>query len=82
MAEVRSFPAQTSWAFSFMQASASATGFKIAVATTPTLAKIIMTAEAATPDGATTAVQAIVDYRPDEANLANRVAINSLRVVD
>ena len=65
-----------------VQASSSATGFKIAVATTPTLAKIVMIAESATPDGATTSVQAIVDYRPDEIVMANRVAINSLRVLD
>jgi len=65
-----------------VQASSSATGFKIAVATTPTLAKIVMTAESATPDGGTTSVQAIVDYRPDEIVMANRVAINSLRVLD
>ena len=65
-----------------VQASSSATGFKISVATTPGLAKIVMTAKSATSDGVSTSVQAVVDYRPDETNLANRVAINSLRVLD
>ena len=65
-----------------VQASSSATGFKISVATTPSLAKIVMTAKSATSDGVSTSVQAVVDYRPDETNLANRVAINSLRVLD
>jgi hypothetical protein len=65
-----------------VQASSSATGFKIAVATTPSLAKVVMTAKSATSDGVTTSVQAFVDYRPDETSPANRVAINSLRVLD
>src|SRR4029079_5772078 len=54
---------------------------KIAVATTPSLAKLVMTAKATTPDGRSTSVQAVVDYRPDETNVANRVAINSLGVL-
>jgi len=39
-------------------------------------------AMATTADGRSTSVQAVVDYRPDETNVANRVAINSLRVLE
>jgi len=52
------------------------------VATTPSLAKLVMTAKATTPDGRSTSVQAVVDYPPDESNVTNRVAINSLRVLE
>lgn len=64
-----------------IQASASATNFKIATASAPTLTKIELTATSTDPQGETV-VRALVDYRPDEADLTKRVAINSLRVVD
>jgi hypothetical protein len=37
---------------------------------------------ATTADGRSTSVQAVVDYRPDETNVAKSVAINSLRVLE
>lgn len=64
-----------------IQASASASGFIVSTATTPTLSKLVLTATSnsvSTP-GASTTVQAIVDYRPDLPP-ASRVAVNSLRV--
>ncbi len=65
----------------WIQASASATGFKISVATTPADSKIVLTATSSTASGSTS-VQAIVEYRIDELDPTKRVAINSLRVVD
>ncbi len=65
----------------WIQASASATGFRISVATTPAETNIVLTATSSTTRGSTS-VQAIVEYRRDEPDPTKRVAVNSLRVLD
>jgi hypothetical protein len=65
-----------------IQASASASGFEIGVATTPYESDILLTATSVSDGGGTTSVQAVVEYRVDEPDPDQRVAINSLRVLD
>jgi Tfp pilus assembly protein PilV len=66
-----------------IQASASATGFEISVATTPFESDLVLTATATSDvSGAATVVRAVIQYRVDESDPNQRVALNSLRVVD
>ena len=55
--------------------------FEIGPATSTVDTRILLTATS-TLNGATTTVEAVVAYRPHAANLDNRVAVNSFRVVD
>lgn len=61
-----------------LQSSTSATNFEISVPTSPITAEILLKSTAS-KDGRT-AVQAVVEYRPYEANIDDRVKINSWRV--
>jgi hypothetical protein len=61
-----------------LQSSTSATNFEISVPTSPITAEILLKSTAA-KDGQT-AVQAVVEYRPYEANIDERIKINSWRV--
>jgi Tfp pilus assembly protein PilX len=63
-----------------LQSSASASNFEIAVPTSPITAEIALVSTAV--KGGETAVQAIVQYRPYEPTLDNRIKINSWRVCE
>lgn len=65
-----------------IQASASASGFEISVATTPFESDIVLTATSTSPGGASTTAQAVVEYRVDEPDPDQRVAVNSVRILD
>ena len=56
------------------------TGIEISVPTSPITAKIQLTSTAI-KDG-TTSIQSIVEYRPYEDDIVDRVRINSWRVCD
>lgn len=62
-----------------LQAATSATNFEIAVPTSPITGKIEITSTA-TKHGGTTSIRAIVEYRPYEVAVDDRVAVNSWRV--
>ncbi|MFT6290630.1 MAG: hypothetical protein ACJAR2_001221 [Ilumatobacter sp.] len=61
-----------------LQSSASATNFEIAVPTSPITAEIKLTSTAV-KDGETS-VQAVVQYRPYESSIDERIRVNSWRV--
>ncbi len=61
-----------------LQSSTSATNFEISVPTSPITAEILLKSTA-TKDGQT-AVQAMVEYRPYESDIDDRIKINSWRV--
>ncbi len=63
-----------------LQSSASATNFEISVPTSPITAKIQLTSNAY-KRGKTT-IRAVVEYRPYEDDIDDRVRINSWRVCD
>jgi hypothetical protein len=63
-----------------LQSSASASNFEIAVPTSPITAKIALVSTSI--KGGETSVQAIVQYRPYEPILGDRVKINSWRVCE
>ena len=58
-----------------LQSSASASNFKISVAVSPVNYKVVLVATA--KKNGTTRIRAVVDYRPYEAVLGNRLAISS-----
>ncbi len=64
-----------------LQSSTSATNFEISVPTSPITAKIQLTSTAV-KDGATSTIQSIVEYRPYEEDIDDRVRVNSWRVCD
>ena len=57
-------------------------GFEIRPAQSVVKTKILLTSTSTTVDGGSTTIEAVVDYRPDAVNPADRVAVNSSRVVD
>ncbi len=61
-----------------LQSSTSATNFEISVPTSPITAEILLTSTAVS-EGLTT-VQAVVQYRPYETSVDDRVRVNSWRV--
>ena len=61
-----------------LQSSTSATNFEISVPTSPVTAQILLTSTAVA-DGATS-VQAVVEYRPYESSIDDRLRVNSWRV--
>jgi len=61
-----------------LQSSTSATNFEISVPTSPITAEILLTSTAIS-DGRTS-VQAVVQYRPYETSIDERVRVNSWRV--
>jgi hypothetical protein len=63
-----------------LQSSTSATNFEIQVPTSPITARIQLTSTA-TKNG-TTSIQAVVEYRPYEANIDERIRVNSWRVCE
>lgn len=64
-----------------LQSSTSATNFEISVPTSPITAKIQLTSTA-TKGGGETSIQAIVEYRPYEEDIDDRVRVNSWRVCE
>jgi hypothetical protein len=66
----------------WIQASGSASGFEISVATTPFESDILLTATSTSPDGGSTTARAVVEYRVDETDPDKKVAVNSLRILD
>ena len=62
-----------------LQSSTSATNFEISVPTSPITARIQLTSTAV-KNGSTTTVRAVVEYRPYEENIEERLRINSWRV--
>lgn len=63
-----------------LQSSTSATNFEISVPTSPITARILLTSRAV-KDGVTS-IQAVVEYRPYEAAIDERVRVNSWRVCE
>jgi hypothetical protein len=63
-----------------LQSSTSATNFEIQVPTSPITARIRLTSVAA-KDGVT-AIQSVVEYRPYESDIDQRVKVNSWRVCE
>ena len=61
-----------------LQSSTSATNFEISVPTSPITAEILLTSTSVS-DGRTS-VQAVVQYRPYETSIEDRVRVNSWRV--
>lgn len=64
-----------------LQAATSATNFEIAVPTSPITGKVEVTSTAL-KDGVATAIRAIIEYRPYEVNVDDRIAVNSWRVCE
>lgn len=62
-----------------IQVEPSATNFRLGTDTHPVDVEIVLTA-AATLDGGTTRMQSVVDYRPNEDRVGDRVDIESWRV--
>jgi hypothetical protein len=62
-----------------LQSSTSATNFEISVPTSPITAKIQLTSTAVKNGGRST-IQSIVEYRPYEEDIDDRVRVNSWRV--
>ncbi len=62
-----------------LQAATSATNFEIAVPTSPITGKVQVTSTAV-KDGSRTAIRAVVEYRPYEVNVDDRIRVNSWRV--
>jgi Tfp pilus assembly protein PilX len=66
-----------------LQSSTSATNFEIAVPTSPITALIGLTSTATkVGDPAVTSIRAIVEYRPYEPDIDERIRVNSWRVCD
>jgi hypothetical protein len=63
-----------------LQSSTSATNFEIQVPTSPITARIQLTSTAV--KNGTTSIQAVVEYRPYEANIDERIRVNSWRVCE
>lgn len=63
-----------------LQSSASAMNFEIAVPTSPITAEILLTSTA-TKNGATS-IRSVVEYRPYEGEIADRIRVNSWRVCE
>ncbi|NND75727.1 MAG: hypothetical protein HKN44_12045 [Ilumatobacter sp.] len=63
-----------------LHASASASNFEIAVPISPITAKITLTSTAT--KGSDTSIQAVVEYRPYEPDIVDRVRVNSWRVCE
>lgn len=63
-----------------LQSSASAQNFEIAVPTSPITSHIELTSTAV--KNGETSIRAVVEYRPYEENIAQRIAVNSWRVCD
>ena len=61
-----------------LQSSTSATNFEISVPTSPLTARILLTSTAT--KAGQTSIQAVVQYRPYEPDIGNRLRINSSRV--
>jgi Tfp pilus assembly protein PilV len=64
-----------------LQAATSATNFEIAVPTSPITGEI-QVRSTSTGGGGTTSIQAIVEYRPYEKNVDDRLRVNSWRVCE
>lgn len=64
-----------------LQSATSATNFEIAVPTSPITGKVLVVSTA-TKDGGTTSIQAVVQYRPYESDVDDRIRINSWRVCE
>ncbi|HUS44137.1 MAG TPA: PA14 domain-containing protein [Ilumatobacteraceae bacterium] len=63
-----------------LQSSTSATNFEISVPTSPITARIQLTSTAT--KAGETSIRAVVEYRPYEANIEDRVRVNSWRVCE
>jgi len=63
-----------------LQSSTSATNFEIKVPTSPITARIQLTSTAV--KNGTTSIQAVVEYRPYEADIDERIRVNSWRVCE
>ena len=64
-----------------LQSSTSATNFEISVPTSPITAEIQLTSTA-TKDGGSTSIRAVVEYRPYESDIDERIRVNSWRVCE
>ncbi len=56
--------------------------FEVQPATSAVDTRILLTSTSTSDDGASTKVEAVVAYRPHAADLEDRVAVSSFRVVD
>lgn len=64
-----------------LQSSTSATNFEIAVPTGPVTGRVLVTSEASDGEG-TTRIRAVLQYRPYERDVDDRIRINSWRICE